>query len=321
MIGPRTKRKLLSKPNVVSVGVGLKNGTGEPCVVVGVVRKVPAETLKRREKVPKKLGRATTDVVEVGTIKLLARTWRDRPVHPGTSIGHVNITAGTFGCLVEDTNKVEYILSNNHVLADVNQAEIGDPILQPGPVDGGKYPGDQIANLHQYEPILFEGEPTQCQYTDIVEKVLNWTLGVVGSKQRFKATTTTANLFDAALALPTGSAEVSDEIIDLGQPAGVSVAALGTSIMKSGRTTNTTQGTVTQVDATVQVDMGQGRTALFEDQVFSDIHSDGGDSGSAILDEGGKVVGLLFAGGGGVTVLCRIEHILGAFGVSVSTDV
>ncbi len=38
---------------------------------------------------------------------------------------------GTLGALVEDKNSNLYILSNNHVLAESDQARLGDAIVQP----------------------------------------------------------------------------------------------------------------------------------------------------------------------------------------------
>ena len=47
-----------------------------------------------------------------------------RPVHCGVSIGHMNISAGTLGCLVEIEGN-RYALSNNHVLANTNAGTLG----------------------------------------------------------------------------------------------------------------------------------------------------------------------------------------------------
>ncbi len=58
------------------------------------------------------------------------------PVPLAVSIGQEDITAGTLGLRVTNGTDV-LILSNNHVLANENNATIGDPILQPGPFDGG----------------------------------------------------------------------------------------------------------------------------------------------------------------------------------------
>ncbi|NIU63493.1 MAG: hypothetical protein GWN66_23410, partial [Pseudomonas stutzeri] len=85
-----------------------------------------------------------TDVQETGVIRALQdHTAKWRPAPGGVSIGHVDITAGTLGCLVVRGDHI-YILSNNHVLANSNEAEPGDAILQPGPHDGGTM-DDQIA--------------------------------------------------------------------------------------------------------------------------------------------------------------------------------
>jgi hypothetical protein len=59
--------------------------------------------------------------------------------------------------------------------------------------------------------------------------------------------------------------------------------------------------------------------AIFEDQFISTINSDGGDSGSSILDDNRKVVGLLFAGSDNETVMSSIDYALEGFGVQVYT--
>ena len=76
----------------------------------------------------------------------------DRPVPVGVSTGHPNITAGTIGARVTDGIGV-YALSNNHVYAAVNDASIGDSVIQPGPSDSGELPVDFIGSLSAYEEI------------------------------------------------------------------------------------------------------------------------------------------------------------------------
>src|SRR5438552_11978407 len=64
------------------------------------------------------------------------------PVQLGTSGGNVHdaskafCCSGTLGSLVTKGG-VQYILSNNHVLADADTATVGDAISQPGLVDVG----------------------------------------------------------------------------------------------------------------------------------------------------------------------------------------
>jgi hypothetical protein len=88
-------------------------------------------------------------------------------------------------------------------------------------------------------------------------------------------------------------------------------------IQKSGRTTGFTSGAIQQVDATVQVSYGMGQVATFTDQLVAGAMSAGGDSGSAVLDEGGRVIGLLFAGSESTTIINRIQNVLEALDVGV----
>ena len=58
-----------------------------------------------------------------------------------------------------DPKNQVYLLSNNHVLADVNNGAPGDEVLQPGPADGGTIPKDTVANLTRFQPIALGGPP------------------------------------------------------------------------------------------------------------------------------------------------------------------
>src|SRR5437764_665059 len=79
-----------------------------------------------------------TDEIEIGEILAFGSfRQREKPALGGSSVGHVNVTAGTLGCLVMLEDDSLCILSNNHVLANVNQASVGDKIVQPGKADGG----------------------------------------------------------------------------------------------------------------------------------------------------------------------------------------
>src|SRR5699024_4578819 len=78
---------------------------------------------------------------------------RHRPLRPGLSIAHTDVSAGTLGAFVVPTrtdgtgNTGVHLLSNNHVIADSDRATTGDVIVQPGPADGGAGPGDRIGLL------------------------------------------------------------------------------------------------------------------------------------------------------------------------------
>jgi len=315
---------LFGKPNVLACGVGFKEREGvitdEPCVIVGVEKKVPAAQLTAQELVPKILAQdVKTDVVEVGRIRAFQGPQdRWRPAPGGVSIGHYAITAGTLGCLVTKEGQT-YILSNNHVLANSNNARIGDAILQPGPHDGGTM-ADQIATLAEFVPIDFGDAPPVCGIATGLEKFLNAVAKAIGSRHRISTFQESpgTNLADCALALPTSPDVVSKDILHIGAPMGEREATLGTAVQKSGRTTGLTTGSIIQIDLTVQVAYGT-RIATFTDQLMAGAMSAGGDSGSAVLDDEGYVVGLLFAGSETTTIINPIQAVLDALGVQIVT--
>jgi hypothetical protein len=313
---------LFGKPNVVALGVGFKESGGvvteEPCVMVGVTKKMPRVQLTEQEMVPKKLQRdVRTDVVEVGRVRAFQSPQdRWRPAPGGVSIGHYAVTAGTLGCLAV-RNGLIHILSNNHVLANSNDAQIGDAILQPGPYDGGTM-ADQIATLTEFVPIDFGDAPPACGIATGLTQTLNALAEALGSKHRLAAFQESpgTNLVDCALALPTSPDLVSSEILNVGVPKGVREATLSTAVQKSGRTTGHTTGQIVQIDVTVQVAYGT-RVATFTDQLMAGAMSAGGDSGSAVLDDEGYVVGLLFAGSETTTIINPIQFVLDALNVQI----
>jgi hypothetical protein len=260
-----------------------------------------------------------TDVIETGVIRALqSPTEKHRPAPGGVSIGHRDITAGTLGCLVKKDDRF-VILSNNHVLANSNAAEIGDPILQPGPYDGGRFPEDHIADLEQFIPINITGVPSDCPVATGTANILNSLARMFGSNVQLQAIDqqATENLVDAAIASPINPEDVKNEIIEIGTIQGAVDGELGMAIKKSGRTTGFTTGEIQQVDVTVNVQYGEGQIAQFADQLMAGAMSQGGDSGSAVLDDTNNLVGLLFAGSDTSTIMNRIQNVFSALGVSL----
>jgi hypothetical protein len=88
-------------------------------------------------------------------------------------------------------------------------------------------------------------------------------------------------------------------------------------IKKSGRTTGLTAGEILQVDVTVNVQYGPGQVAQFSDQLLAGPMSQGGDSGSAVLDGNNRLIGLLFAGSESTTIINRIEHVFSGLGLTL----
>jgi len=230
--------------------------------------------------------------------------YQTRPISLGTSGGNVNdhsnafCCAGTLGSLVSDAGG-QYILSNNHVLARVNQAAAGEAVSQPGAIDlGCNVPAaDYVANLTRFVPIDFSRG---------------------GS-----------NVVDCAIAkVISGDVKTNGDIIDIGQVSSTLLnnPPVNTGVKKSGRTTGLTTGTVTGVNGTfsVQYQLGCGSgkktTATFVNQVVFSNLSSGGDSGSLIVENTStcpRPVALLFAGSSSTTIGNPISAVLSALNVSM----
>ena len=321
------KEAILSKANVVGVGTGYKISKGvqtsEMCLVTLVRQKMPLDGLSPQSVVPKQLDGVLTDVVEVGDLRALqARTDRWRPAPGGVSIGHYQITAGTLGAVVRDrTSGERLILSNNHVLANSNSANAGDPILQPGTADGGTTSADTIAHLERFVTIQFSLEPGNCSIASSFAEVGNAIASLLGSTHRvqtIRANPQATNLVDCAVARPVNSVDVLDEILEIGTVSGTVEATLGMAVRKSGRTTGLTTGVITVLDATVNVSYGTGRVAQFDNQIVAGPMSQGGDSGSLVVaGDALKAVGLLFAGSDQSTIFNPIQAVLDGLSVTI----
>ena len=321
---------ILKHKNVVGIGIGYKVQGGKrvdtPCLVVSVTKKEPRHLLDELDIVPQMIGEAITDVIETGEIVAFGLNRQEllRPARPGMSIGHAGGGTGTLGAVVK-RGEQRYILSNNHVLAVMNRAKKGDPILQPAPGDGGTA-ADQIGVLEEYIPLILtdmaaSSEEAQAEPAGCGAMIASLLSGAKSINQVRTAMpvplTTPANRVDAALALPGHGSMLDASIVDVGTPPkGVTKAELGMRIVKSGRTTGLTQGTILQVDATLNIKYGD-KIAQFEDQIITSPFSDHGDSGSLVMDAERNAVGLLFSGSEHVSIISPIEAVLSALNVEM----
>jgi len=235
-------------------------------------------------------------------------TKRQRPAPMGFSVGHPAITAGSIGARVADGSGNVYVLSNNHVLANSNDASIGDAALQPGPYDGGTAPADQIGTLAAFNTIDFSGGDNT-----IDAAIARSTTSDLGNA------TPTDDGYGAPSATIFGDAN-GDHVFD------DEAALLGLNVQKYGRTTKLTHGQITGINATVTVcyEVFFGfciKAARFVDQLVIEpgTFSGGGDSGSLIVTDNDQKnpVALLFAGSSTQTIANRIDLVLNQFGVTV----
>ena len=219
-----------------------------------------------------------------------------RPVPIGVSTGQVDVTAGTIGARVTSGSEV-FALSNNHVYANRNQANLGDHILQPGSVDGGINPADAIGTLHDFEHIRFCSPFPVCP-TNRIDAAI--------------AATTTDNLGNGTPSNGYGTPRTE-----------VLAAKLGMEVQKYGRTTGHTHGRISGLNATLNVGFGDN-TARFSGQIVitGTGFSAPGDSGSLIVAGGDgpdsrRPVGLLFAGSETSTIANPIGLVLDRFDVRI----
>lgn len=263
-----------------SIALGVTRHRGEYRLAVRVQRvSLLQSTLMERLT---RQAKGEVDVRIIGRLDKRAKTpavpWYQanvRPLQIGASVGHVDVTAGSIGAFVRRSNKV-HVLSNNHVLANENAATTGDWVLQRAAFDGGKQPAERVARLRFW----------------------------------VKLKTTGRNFVDAALAaVESGMEHDAARLRGLVNGKDRTLAGLGPdfidegeTVFKIGRTTGVTRGRVTAFDldnVIVNYDVGNLR---FDNQIEiegtgSQTFSDGGDSGSMIVNADMQAVALLFAGG------------------------
>jgi len=205
-------------------------------------------------------------------------------------------------------------------LANNNQGQQGDPILQPGAVDGGREEEDTFATLERFCPIHFNHGPVDCSTAETYVAFGNAMAKLLGSKHRVQAFWSdpqATNQVDAAIARPVDDREVLDEILEIGAISGILPAMLSMRVRKSGRTTGLTTGQIMVLDATVTIDYGD-RSARFENQIVTTVMSQPGDSGSLLVaGESMQAVGLLFAGSDQVTLHNPIQSVLDSLDVTL----
>jgi len=229
--------------------------------------------------------------------------------NPVDSYPH-GLSVGTLGFFVRDEDGDAHLVSNNHVIGRLNDADNGDPVVQPGTLD-----------LTGVELQLMPDLPTLVAQLGIAE------VSAVVPLQFRTATGTPNNFVDAAMARLNGRRPDGDidRLTFGGGIAGVAdpyqQAADGSiegsaRVYKVGRTTGYTEGEVFMLAAARTVNY-RGKTAHFVGQILVrptldnvGPFSNSGDSGSGVLNDRNEIMGLLFAGSPNVTIVNPIERVL-----------
>jgi len=297
---------LMALPGVNAVDVGYKyvkgKQTDEVCIRVHVDQK--KKTVPAKDKIPETINGIKTDVIQrkiyplqfglrkkLTEISLQADNTNYATVKGGISIGPDRaiggyVFAGTLGCIVRDnaTNN-PMLLSNFHVMCVDSGWHTGDQMDQPSRVDGGTH-SDNIGNL------------SRAVLSDHV---------------------------DGAISTLSGR-PYSCEIVDIGYVAGTTTAVLNSAVRKRGRTTLLTYGFVDSIAATVRIDYGDGigektlhdQVSIRPDTSHNPKFSDHGDSGSVVVDNSRKIIGLLYAGSDdGFAYINPISYVLSELNIKV----
>ena len=208
----------------------------------------------------------------------------------------VDCCSGTLGALVQDTAGRQYILGNNHVLANSDHAAIGDAITQPGLIDNNCTPYSEGGNATPVA-LLSGWLPLKLRQTNVDAAIAQVNPGAVNP---------------AGAILELGALQAGGQLA--AAPPGTSStggrgenATLRMLVAKSGRTTGLTCGAVSAVAVDVEVayfaDCAESKpylTKLFTNQIAlsGSQFSDSGDSGALVVDAANaEPVGLFFAGG------------------------
>jgi hypothetical protein len=216
--------------------------------------------------------------------------------------GHIIV--GTLGCFVKLQNKAKGLLSNNHVVAGQNRGVRGkDRILQPSTSKpAAPAPQDVVGLLSDF--VALQQSPAGA------------TVGAGAVLNDVDAGTVELN---------ANNANVQQQYLPnrkLLSPNGFAQAQPGDKVFKVGRTTGLTRGEVTQVAAVVGPILYAPGPCWFRNAIVIEgqngtMFSDHGDSGSAIVRDDGKILGLLYAGNGQETYACTIDMVMQMLNCSI----
>ena len=267
--------------------------TGKLALRIHVIQKLPPSLVPPDFLYPSEFHGLPTDIVEsplpfrqAALAKPLPQregmppcsdnaAFRQRPLIAGISMANVKVTGGTLGCFCKSTRPEEagqrFALTTGHVLGSIEGGQIGDLVLQPAIGDVGSE-ADGIGKVARLIPIE-RGRHAK-------------------------------NVADAGIARIDADVEIDNSICAIGAIAGIMTPAPGMQVIKHGRTTQRTEGIISDFPIHTVVTLKHSDLTLvarFNNQMRIEsadklAFAEGGDSGSLIIDkETRNAVGLFFA--------------------------
>lgn len=292
---------------------GIEYDADRDRVIAFVTKKIPEDELDDDQVIQRNVDR-DTDVEELGEISVEPTRMEDladaqgdrqskhRPIPAGVSEINASGTAATGGpypVKVVDTTKGEWgptveegdivRLSNNHVYARENEATFDEQISQPSPYDGGS-PADAVGTLAGYVPLQ----------DDVTVDLAARTVNPERESMKYHEL---SDRYPTGIKRDNWSALKDEEVI------------------KTGRTTGVTRGTVKATSATIKVGYGDGNAITLRDQIVTGDMSEGGDSGSPVFHiESGELIGESFAGSDRSSIVYKASNMEAEFGVKLMTE-
>ncbi len=215
-------------------------------------------------------------------------------------------SAGTIGCLVMDSSRELFALSNNHVFAMNNYADLGIPVIAPGQIDIAANALDPFVLGH-----------------------LAGAMPIIGGNPQI--VNASANIDAAVIKIRDASLISSMQRDCYDTPNQVGDLKAGIPVEKVGRTTGRTRGQVVSHHVTPQPikcnihKYGTFKVAYFT-EFFGVVGDNGafstsGDSGSLVttIDDHGQrlAVGLVFAGNDDLSFVLSLDKVLDHFGLQM----
>ncbi|MCP4632622.1 MAG: trypsin-like serine protease [candidate division Zixibacteria bacterium] len=277
------KEKLKKFPGVIDVGVGFKEKDGELTKEVGFIvyveEKKTENELPAEHIVPHEIDGVKTDVVKIKTTRNIVR-----PIRGGVKMDSEGSSgSGTLGCMATHPEHKTVLLTNHHVLYnqyyDTDSGVKRDiKVGQPGISCSWCCECNVIGLVKNSK--RRKNDNVDCGIAKINKSDISHINEINGGKPikgiaPLKADPVTGNMVPVFV---------------------------GEKVKKTGATSNFTEGEVTKIGIPVNVKEEDGSHTPFVDQIEF-IHKDGtskkfadqGDSGSVVLNDDDKVVGLIMS--------------------------
>ena len=325
---------LFQREGVTFVGRGKKivdgKQTDEDAIIIGVVEKKPLDKLSKRQIIPKEVGGQKTDIVQTGRIRAgppvekrdyeeEIRITRQRPIFPGISVGHPDVSAGTFGAVVYAEETEEQFDQNNWswwdkliiavlkwlgFLSESQMSMLSFPITKTKAYILSNYhvlTNEGMAKIGDaiWQPGRYDGGCNNDEVAKLTEFV--------------PVSTRKPNKVDVAIAEIT--VDYNPEIYQIGVPKEPRYdLQVGEYLQYSGRTLGYKKAKIIALDAVTEVEYDMGLTE-WEGQIIvgrcddGSPSSEGGTSGSLWLDMDKRPAGILYAGSNEVTCINPIKEV------------